>query len=130
LLPFGDEPVDGEPVPGSRSSVYHDLPDTSQTPKTELESSRDDEGVDRLGRMNECPEGVSPNPEHQVNHPHSQSRPPCISRIDQPIDVPGVSNGCTDQRRHIRITANDTVERDDIGRPDVAGEFNEVALME
>jgi hypothetical protein len=78
--------------------------------------------------MYERPERVSANPEYHVDYPHSQTGPPRIPRIYQSIDVPRVSDGRTDQGGHIRIAADDAVERNDIGRWDVVGEFNEVAL--
>jgi hypothetical protein len=78
--------------------------------------------------MDHCPELLALHRAHYVPESSGRADPKQVTRIRDRECSPCVRGGCVEQWLEPRITANDTVERHDVGRRQAVGERDEVAL--
>ena len=63
----------------------------------------------------------------RVHERHGGSRQPRVTRVDEPVSTAGQAGRSADERRHVRVAADDPIEGDEVGRVDGFRDRHEVA---
>ena len=95
--------------------------------KTPHEALRLEDCLDIAVAMQVHPEGRTRKPQLQVQDGHAQPAEPGVTRVDKSVPGTCQARRSSDKGRHVRIAADDPVERDDIDRLDLVRERQEVA---
>ena len=104
-----------------------ELPDQRRSVEAPDQAVVGEDRVDVRCAMQIRPKGRPRQAEPEVDQRDGDPTEECVPRVDEAVAAFGESSRPTDEGRHIRVAADDAVERDDVGGFDDVGECHEVA---
>src|SRR5262245_3972150 len=113
-----------------RSTIDHDFPSDGPRAPFVSKIARAQRCVDPTRIVNENSKCRSLEPHDRIDTLHRGTHPPNVSRIDE-TDEPAcvVTRPCS-KRFHVRVAADDTIERDDVSGRNCSGDLDKIALNE
>lgn len=96
--------------------------------KVESKAMTSHDRVNVLRGVYEDAHGTPSHPEPRIGYSDTCLRPPCIPWINEPVGRSSPSRRRMDQRRHIVIAADHSIECHDVGITRMSGQRNEITV--